>query len=440
MLMRQAVAQLEYYTGTALDDQGYDNHVAFDQDKYSILTPKNYSLFSFTPKAGNQLTYPHDIGWSIASAATIVESIYRGSFDKSSTARRFKSPSFIHMLYADEIKVCESPVSLAQTINKLQGIGIPALSEYASFCPTSTNQQVIEKARSLPQFAFVKTFERTMDHGEIVSRIKVMLALDRPVIASFHCPPSFVTAKEFWSPKERMSDEFPLHTVTVIGYDDELYGGAFQIANSWGSTWGNSGYMWIRYQDIEFFRYGYAVTYKENEGDNLSVLDGDLVLNNLEISKIINFHRFNPKGYYLINIPSKELSFNLSGRATKPFYVKIYYKGADGVQQIYPMEKWISSLLEYSYSDFEIPGDGNSYDVYDENISMMYIFMSLADIDEFDFSKVVESYDDISQLLTSRDFDFSRQVVWFDDTPKFSARLFQGEIVPLILELSFDKK
>jgi hypothetical protein len=39
----------------------------------------------------------------------------------------------------------------------------------------------------------------------------------------------------------------------VVGYDDNLYGGAFEVLNSWGTSWGNNGYVWIKYSDFVRF-------------------------------------------------------------------------------------------------------------------------------------------------------------------------------------------
>jgi hypothetical protein len=37
------------------------------------------------------------------------------------------------------------------------------------------------------------------------------------------------------------------HAVTVVGYDDNRYGGAFKIINSWSINWGDEGYFWLPY-------------------------------------------------------------------------------------------------------------------------------------------------------------------------------------------------
>jgi hypothetical protein len=37
------------------------------------------------------------------------------------------------------------------------------------------------------------------------------------------------------------------HAVTIVGYDDDKYGGAFKVINSWGQDWGDDGYFWLPY-------------------------------------------------------------------------------------------------------------------------------------------------------------------------------------------------
>ena len=37
------------------------------------------------------------------------------------------------------------------------------------------------------------------------------------------------------------------HAITIVGYDDNKYGGAFKVINSWGTRWGDNGYFWLPY-------------------------------------------------------------------------------------------------------------------------------------------------------------------------------------------------
>ena len=39
------------------------------------------------------------------------------------------------------------------------------------------------------------------------------------------------------------------HAVTIVGYDDNFNGGAFQFLNSYGAEWGDNGFFWMTYDD-----------------------------------------------------------------------------------------------------------------------------------------------------------------------------------------------
>ena len=54
------------------------------------------------------------------------------------------------------------------------------------------------------------------------------------------------------------------HAVLAIGYDDTKYGGCIEIMNSWGDTWGNKGFISVKYKDFtKFFIGGYAFYKKD---------------------------------------------------------------------------------------------------------------------------------------------------------------------------------
>jgi hypothetical protein len=45
------------------------------------------------------------------------------------------------------------------------------------------------------------------------------------------------------------------HAVTIIGYDDNIYGGSFRVVNSWGNEWGDNGYFWLKYKDFKILAF-----------------------------------------------------------------------------------------------------------------------------------------------------------------------------------------
>ena len=63
------------------------------------------------------------------------------------------------------------------------------------------------------------------------------------------------------------------HGVAAVGYDDNRYGGAFKIMNSWGQAWGDGGYFWMPYT---------ATNYVVDTPDGpRPVLTGSLVIEDL---------------------------------------------------------------------------------------------------------------------------------------------------------------
>ena len=58
------------------------------------------------------------------------------------------------------------------------------------------------------------------------------------------------------------------HAVTLVGYDDSRFGGAFKVINSWGTGWGDRGYFWLPYSiytDTRFNAYAYLLVDGPND-------------------------------------------------------------------------------------------------------------------------------------------------------------------------------
>ena len=55
------------------------------------------------------------------------------------------------------------------------------------------------------------------------------------------------------------------HAVTIVGYNDNRFGGAFRVINSWGTGWGDGGYFWLPYS---FFPYAVGTSFILADAEN----------------------------------------------------------------------------------------------------------------------------------------------------------------------------
>jgi len=80
------------------------------------------------------------------------------------------------------------------------------------------------------------------------SQIKAALANGRPVvggIAVYEQLMQLTGADSLYNTDA--GTDLGGHAITIVGYDDDRYGGAFKVINSWGQGWGDKGFFWMPY-------------------------------------------------------------------------------------------------------------------------------------------------------------------------------------------------
>ena len=89
---------------------------------------------------------------------------------------------------------------------------------------------------------------------EVINNTKKALVEGSPVSTAFYLPESFFRIKtDIWQtkPEDTLSDwKHAGHAMLVVGYDDNKAGGAFRVLNSWGTGWGDGGFIWVKYSDF----------------------------------------------------------------------------------------------------------------------------------------------------------------------------------------------
>lgn len=94
--------------------------------------------------------------------------------------------------------------------------------------------------------------------SEKISILKAILADSYPVIIGMNttasigpsgAPGGKVSSSGLWDPSAEESFDGS-HAMCVVGYSNTKHGGAFEIMNSWGSNYGDDGFIWIKYNDF----------------------------------------------------------------------------------------------------------------------------------------------------------------------------------------------
>ena len=102
------------------------------------------------------------------------------------------------------------------------------------------------------------------------------------------------------------------HSMVIIAYDDNKFGGSFLVMNSYGVKWGIDGKIWIKYKDIKKLKGNSVISISSNKEISKSEDRSPKYLENLKSKKFRKnyFRNSKPPVFKFINDQSeKECTF-----------------------------------------------------------------------------------------------------------------------------------
>lgn len=258
LLSHESRGQVQYgLQGLVWEDDRYNQEPL--KINYSVPVsnlPVSISLKPYCPRVVNQAGTNTAVSWAaVWYARTILESVACDRKDvKANTLEAFNN-FFNNRLVTSN---CAKPVSLINVLKTLQLDGAMKFTELKTFCLDTIPPEVLESAKQHRISGYVRLFN-TFDSREVkVNAMKVALANKNPVVLGVISSNSLGKAIDYWQPKEAVERGTGGHALCVIGYDDNKFGGAFEVVNSWGKDWGKEGFSWIRYEEVkDFVMYGF---------------------------------------------------------------------------------------------------------------------------------------------------------------------------------------
>jgi hypothetical protein len=267
---------------------GQGKGAIFDEETYSNLPrvaplpsrsyeglPHSFSLKQYAPLAGDQSGYNTCVAWAAGYAAmTISESVALNRKNQTETTQNVFSPVHIYKNINPDDLGCTYGTQIYKALDMLKETGavrMVDIERIMSFRIVDLTNYKNSKSYPIGDYVTLFSGDDRRKPALVTRIVKKSLTEGKPVIIGMNTPDSFTDAKNVWLPKESPGVYYYGHAMCVVGYDDNRYGGAFEVLNSWGRKWGNGGYIWIQYQVfVDFVKEGYVIIENANYSDSSS--------------------------------------------------------------------------------------------------------------------------------------------------------------------------
>lgn len=214
--------------------------------------PKAASLKKYCPTPQDQANTGTCTAWAAAYAARTILMAQRKGFTNAPAVNGIAfSPSFVYNQIRRD-PGCTNGAYLKDALSTLKIVGAVLHSEFGFDCnkPVSFDYKMRARNNAIQDFRRLFSVNETSDRSAIVPYVKKSLAEGKPVVTTIRYLRSLDNAKGLWTPAPQETSSY-YHAVTLVGYDDNQYGGAFEMMNSWGTAWGNGGFIWVKYDDFQ---------------------------------------------------------------------------------------------------------------------------------------------------------------------------------------------
>lgn len=217
--------------------------------------PSSFSLEKYAPSVGDQGQYGTCVAFACAyGAATILFAQSHEMVDKSTVTKCVFSPTYLFQNISTSSN-CNGSDPVKALLFMIDN-GLPFMRTVPYACGKFWGNEADKEATNYKitdaHLLFGSPDNPSDDDFKIESTKKALLE-KTPVIIGFELPKSFFQVRsDVWNPNpnEAMENwQHNRHAMTVVGYDDYKEGGAFRIMNSWSGSWGNNGFIWVKYKD-----------------------------------------------------------------------------------------------------------------------------------------------------------------------------------------------
>jgi Domain of unknown function (DUF4384)/Papain family cysteine protease len=447
VLLRGATS-LQAQSGLIFDDPAYEQVPTKADVSRGIDTelPQRASLKKYCPAAGDQQYTKTCVGWAVGYAArTILYAQSNHLTNKDSITQRAFSPDFIYrnVIWAAR---CDTGICFTPALEVLKDKGIVFQSQLKP-CPRRIPDYLVPQAQPYKIEDLVTLFPLDAPSVLKSTALKKSLAEGNPVVIGAYLPKSFQDLRnDRWMPTESLEtylnkNEYG-HAICVVGYDDTIFGGAFEIQNSYGERWGDKGFCWIRYADLAACtKYAFELI---NNIRPVGEMPRDSLMGDIQLvladDQPINVALQAASTYQTLNSYPAYTQFKVVLNNHEPAYLYVFATDETfQMKELFPYRTNISPALTYKANQLVLPK--TAYFTLDEQAG--------TDIFGMLYSKTPLKLDDLLQKLTRATGSIQERLkqvlgnqlilpehVQYDAQKiRFKSDLHGKAIVPIIVEI-----
>jgi len=219
--------------------------------------PPSVDLSLNFPEPGNQGNQSSCVGWATAYALKSYQEKVEIGWSLN-TAEHLFSPAFLYnQINGGQDKGSYIHEALQLVVDK----GLATLDKMP-YSPTDyltqPGQDAVQQALNYRARSWTKINDTSQIKAALVNRKPLVIGI--PIYQNFY---NLKGADAVYNTTSGNNDGG--HAVTIVGYDDNRFGGAFKVINSWGINWGDGGYFWMPYNFAQqVISQAYVLEDKEN--------------------------------------------------------------------------------------------------------------------------------------------------------------------------------
>ncbi len=239
------------FPGLLWDDTGYDALPAYPAETRGDAGNKKVDLRPYCPVVSDQCDQQSCVGITLCNALTIRWAVQCTDTNAQWIAIHRFSPSCIY----NQIKEgndCKAGAFLPKGLQLLKTRGVCTLATFPYDCGDCTrlpNARQRAEAKRYTIRSYKRVFLSGADSSTIINNTLYALDYENPVIVGMKITPNFLGLQNdtIWVP-------FPVgggtegHALVAVGYDEDA--GTVTLFNSYGSDWGDGGFVQMTFRDF----------------------------------------------------------------------------------------------------------------------------------------------------------------------------------------------